>query len=216
MKNKSLTCLNLGHNGINDGCAHDIIRGLKTNTTLEELGFQNNNLINVSMWGESLQKNKTLKVLNLASNNITNTFDIPCGLKSLVLSSNALDYNNLGRLLESLIFHPNELKSLNLSNNPIHELLRFDDVLKKNPQLTELYCENIGIYDNNLNVLLEALKSCNLRKVSFKSNHLTDRGMFKLHCLVKESTNIKSLDLRFNCVDHERQPVQVGDFVTLC
>merc|ERR1711881_13179 len=177
-KTKSLASLNMNGNRINDALAHDIIRGLRDNNTLKEFGLQDNCLISVSSWDEVLGDNKSLKILNLSENEIVNTFSLPTGLEEFILSSNSLDYNNLGRLLESLIYNDNCLKDLDLSHNPIHELLRFDDVLATNPQLQRLRCENIGLYDDSIPAMFEALKCSNLKEVSFSSNHLTDRGIF--------------------------------------
>lgn len=215
-KNETLLSLNLGYNNINDDCAHEIVRGLKANKTLREIDFQNNQINRVEDWGEVLQENTTLKSMNLAANNIVSTFFVPSGLEMLILSSNTLDYNNLGRLLESLIFHDSKLKHLNLSNNPIHELLRFDDVLKNNPQLEELMIANIGIYDKNLKVIHEALKESNIRVLGLKSNNLTDHGMSQFHKLVKENTKIQHLDLRYNCVEIDRPAIELENLTTLC
>jgi hypothetical protein len=130
----------------------------------------------------------------LSQNNISNTFFLPSGLQNLILSSNYLDYKGLGRLLESLIFHPNKMNSLDISNNPVHQLLRFDDILKANHQLKDLFCENIGLHDDEIPAIIEALKGSGLNTVSFDGNPFTDTGFYRLRSAIAESTIIENLD----------------------
>lgn len=158
--NQSLTTLHLSRKKITDAQGIEIAKMLMDkNTSLLKLELEGNLLENGSAqaFAKVLRMNKTLRVLDLENNNLTNTGQTKEEVKELAA---ALDENKT-------------LLHLNLANNNMEETIGTEFVIHTDINKT-MICFEFGLNDFILSQVLEIQKNLKRNKAAYDAMRLRE------------------------------------------
>jgi len=171
--NQNLEKLNVGYNAIDDIALKNICKGLCHNKTLRQISFRRNQIRSTKSIGLALEINKTLEIINLAENLISDTFTLNDKLKELILFSNKLTSTGLRDLTVTL--PDSKLIGLDISNNRIVDGNPEDyDCFCMNLQkckIKKLYMKNCGCNIMELSLLLGYINMNEIRMINIAQNN---------------------------------------------
>ena len=185
------------------GEAKQLANELQTNTTLQELTFYNNAMVNITVaiaiqLGKALATNRTLKFLNLSC--FTDN-------KSIVIAF----IQEFARILSSLSVNNTTLKTFDFRNNKLRmEVIKtLVDALSKTT-ITRLFLGDNEIGEGTegtegiekANAFGEALSKTTIRKLELSKNLIGDNIATALATALKTNTTLTELELSKN---------QIGD-----
>ena len=207
-ENSCLRILNLNNNNITgDNVASDIAAAIKSNFCLEQLGLGNNDLKSSAILiFQALSEIKTLKILDLQDNNLT---DDVAEILAEVITENAslsglnLAHNNFQSsaiVILNALKGTSKLKALDLSYNNMTGKIADDlsEVIKCNTSLTQLCLAGNDLKSSTC-VILQALKGhSGLKKLDLSENGLTNLVVENLADVIKSNTSLEKLHLADN------------------
>eukprot|EP01080_Neovahlkampfia_damariscottae_P009270 gene9270-1357_t len=207
--NTTLKRLKIGYNHITDYGISKIFQALFENESLEEFNVEGNQ-ISVNEYAEKigtfLSINKTLKILNLQSNklsdevglSIANSMEKNNSIEMIYLSNNKFS-DECGVQFAKSLEKNTTLKLLNFDDNKFtnRTAVQFGKSLKNNKNLNVLSLAFNQISDIGLLEIIGSLESNNLKEIYLGNNKITDEGVEKLRKLL-ENTKLEVLHLGGN------------------
>ena len=205
-KLSSLKVCNLQNNKITEGAAEALACIISSNNGLEELYLGNNQLqLGAIKVAHSLQKNCSLKVLDLNNNNITEqvTYDLSIAIKNNVLLEKLwLSGNRLGSSTVMVVNPLKEistLKELDLNNNlnGSKELASaLASVIMRNKLIKRLALSENNLNDDGVIKIAHSLcKLSGLKILDLENNNITEESADALATLISNNTKLEELYL---------------------
>ena len=203
----SLKKLDLNSNTLSEKVANDLADVIKSNTCLEELHLENNNLQSSAIVIlKSLKLTTNLRKLNLNGNNISKK--VVHDLAEVIKHNTCLEELYLGgnNLQPSavIVLHAlkgiSSLRKLSLNSNNMSEKVVDDlaDVIKNNTCLEELYLDSNNLQSFTV-VILQALKQLwSLKKLSLNNNNMSNEVVYDLADVIKHNFHLEELSLDSN------------------
>eukprot|EP00758_Cryptobia_borreli_P004549 Tbor_TRINITY_DN4449_c0_g1::TRINITY_DN4449_c0_g1_i1::g.7969::m.7969 len=186
----------------------ELSEGLKRNNSLENVCLGNNMMTDTACkaLSDALQKNLTIKVLDISSNGITSKgFSILAPafsrLKSLTLSSNPLGKASADIIVQT--FLGNEvLKRLDLWNCALedHGAVRLSGLIATTTSIVEMNLTDNKIQDNGASAIAKAIAhpSKTIRVIDLISNNIGNKGAAELIIAAEINQDIHSITLNGN------------------
>ena len=206
-ENSQLKVLHLNNSIMIGQVAEDLANVIKTNSNLEQLCLENNNLgPSAAVILQALKENSQLKVLSLGRNNMTgqvaedlaNVIKNNSGLQELYLYDN--DLKSSTTVILQALKENSQLKVLHLNySNMIGQVVEhLANIIKTNSKLEQLYLGN-----NNLGpsatVILQVLKNnSQLKMLNLSNNNMTGKVAKDLGNVIKNNSGLEELYLYSN------------------
>lgn len=221
----------LGYNQIEDEGCEFISKGVEKNNSLIELNLENNNISNkgINSISKYLKKNENLMNLNLSGNKITEIdsdfYELFNWLKVIKIDDNPLSQSGIvrlfqgseyNRLFKNIKFRCNSedeyhfkcfnksIKNVDLSFNHNINISLIKHILSLK-YLSKLNLQMNNINDEALKQIIKIIKDNNtpIKDLKLKNNKITSIGSTYLSELIKNSKNLKILDLSYNDLKSE-------------
>ena len=216
----------LGYNQIEDEGCEFISKGLEKNNSLVELNLDNNNISNkgINSISKFLKKNENMMEISLSGNKITEIdsdfYELFNWLRVIKISDNPLSQSGIVRLFQGseynrlfkslkIKYNSNDefhfkcfnksIKTIDLSFNHNINISLMKHILSlKYLSLLNLQMDNIT--DDNLSNIVNIIKENNtpIKGLILKNNKITSAGSKYISDLIKNSPNLKILDLSYN------------------
>ena len=193
-------------------------------TSIKILLLQNNNIDDNcgKILFKNLKYNKSLTILNLSHNKISNIsiingelfFKYNNSLNTLVLTHNYLGTNGSYNLMNYLKFNNNSvLRTIDISYNAISEggIIPLVEYIKDNEKLLSLFLAGNCIYDKGFNLFIESLLSYDknvfnnikLSYLDISNNYLTKNSCKNVNNLITLSPYITRINISYNSFSNE-------------
>ena len=176
----SLKVINLAQENLNEQDIEDLAEILrKNNNTIEELdlSYAISDSTQMKILTDALEGNTSLKVIKLPY---------------CQLSTNDID--SLAKALKN----NNNIETLDLSHNNLHNANSFFEILKHNPQIENLDLSEtrLFIYKKDTEQLYESILGCkNIKKLELASNYITKDSAEYINKILESHKSIKALNL---------------------